>query len=66
MEFTAEQKAAIEAPLKEALVKLVEAVEIATKAAAENSSNKVDDVVVPALAPMAKAAVVKLVEGMKL
>jgi hypothetical protein len=66
MEFSAEEKAQIEAPLKMAMKSLLDAMEVAASVAAKHSENKVDDVLVPMMAPAAKAVLLQMIDGMKL
>lgn len=66
MEFSAEQKARIEVPLKESLKKLGEAMIEVQKAVVENSANKIDDVIEPVVRPMAVEGLNKLIDSLKL
>lgn len=66
MEFTAEQKLAIEADLKESLKHLSKALVKTAGFLAANSENKIDDIVVPVLAPTAEQALIDLIGKMKL
>lgn len=66
MDFTEEQKAQMEPMLKQAMKSMVEVMSMAGHFAAVNSSNKIDDVIEPAVNPIAKGALDKLIDGMKL
>ena len=66
MEFTAEQKAAIEVEVKESLKYMGKAMVLVANYAAVNSENKVDDVVVPVLSPIAEASLLDLIGKLKL
>lgn len=66
VEFSPEQKAKIEVHIKAAAVSIVGALEEASLAVAQNSENKIDDVVVPVLAGPAKQALIDLINGLKL
>ena len=66
MEFTAEQKAAIEVEVKESLKYMAKAIVLTANYAAINSENKVDDVVVPVLSPIAEASLLELIGKLKL
>lgn len=66
MEFTAEQKAAIEVDVKESLKHLSKALVKIAGFLAANSENKIDDIVVPVLAPTAEQALIDLIGKMKL
>lgn len=66
MEFTAEQKADIESDVKESLKYLAKALVKTAKYAAINSENKIDDVVVPVIAPTAEQSLVDLIGKLKL
>lgn len=66
MEFSAEQKAAIEVEVKESLKHMGKAMVLVANYAAVNSENKVDDVVVPVLSPIAEAALLDLIGKLKL
>lgn len=66
MEFTAEQKAAIEVDVKESLKHLSKALVKTAGFLAANSENKIDDIVVPVLAPTAEQALIDLIGKMKL
>lgn len=66
MEFSAEQKAAIEVEVKESLKHMAKAIVLTANFAAVNSENKVDDVVVPVLSPMAEQALLELIGKLKL
>lgn len=66
MEFTAEQKAAIEVDVKEAFKHLTKALIKVAGALAANSENKLDDVVVPVIAPTAEQALIDLIGKLKL
>lgn len=66
MDFTDAQKAAIEVEVKEAAKHMVKATVLAANALAANSENKVDDIVVPVLSPMAEQALLELIGKLKL
>jgi hypothetical protein len=66
LEFTPEQKAKVEVHIKAACVSLISALEEASLAVAQNTENKIDDIVVPVLAPTAKQALIDLIGGLKL
>lgn len=66
MEFTPEQKAAIEVDVKESLKHLSKALVKTAGFLAANSENKIDDIVVPVLAPTAEQALIDLIGKMKL
>lgn len=66
MEFTAEQKAAIEIDVKESLKHLSKALVKTASFLAANSENKIDDIVVPVLAPTAEQALIDLIGKLKL
>ncbi len=66
MEFTAEQKAAIEVDVKESLKHLSKALVKTASFLAANSENKIDDIVVPVLAPTAEQALIDLIGKLKL
>jgi hypothetical protein len=66
MEFSAEDKAKMEVPLKAALKQLVDFAEVAGSIAAKNSENKIDDLIIPVLSPMAKDFLYKMIDSGKL
>lgn len=66
MEFTEEQKAAIEVEVKEGLKHIAKAMVLSANYAAVQSENKVDDIVVPVLSPMAEAALIEFIGKLKL
>ena len=66
MEFTQEQKAAVEVEVKESLKHIGKAIVLVANYSAVNSENKVDDVVVPVLSPIAEAALIDLIGKLKL
>lgn len=66
MEFTAEQKAAIEVDVKESFKHLTKALIKVAAALAANSENKLDDVIVPVIAPTAEQALIDLIGKLKL
>jgi len=66
MEFTAEQKAAAEKPLKEALKKLAEVLIEVQKAVVENTTTKIDDAVEPVVRPLEIEGFNKIIDSLKL
>jgi hypothetical protein len=66
MELSPEAKAAAELKAKDVLKGAVDLVDIVIGDVAKQSANKVDDVIVPIIEPMAKEALYKIIDGIKL
>lgn len=60
------QKEAVSVELKEALKHIAKALVLSAGFLAQNSENKIDDVVVPVLAPTAEQALIELIGKIKL
>jgi hypothetical protein len=66
LELSVEQKALIEADIKEAAKHIVKALVKVSNALALNSENKIDDIVLPVVAPLAEEALINLIGKLKL
>lgn len=66
LELKEEQKLAVAVELKEALKHIAKAMVLSAGFLAQNSENKIDDIVVPVLAPTAEAALLELIGKIKL
>lgn len=66
MELSPEVKAEAEAKIKLVLNTIVELVEVIGMDVAKQSENKVDDVLVPVLSPLAKEALKSIIDGIKI
>ena len=66
LKLSDEQKVAIEADVKEAAKYIVKALVKVSGALAVNSENKIDDLVLPVVSPIAEEALISLIEKLKL
>lgn len=66
LKLSDEQKLAIELDVKEAAKHIVKAIVKVSGALAINSENKIDDLVLPVISPIAEEALINVIEKLKL
>lgn len=66
LKLSDEQKLLIESDIKEAAKHIVKAIVKVSGALAVNSENKIDDLVLPVISPIAEESLINLIEKLKL